>query len=201
MSHGRPYKCTRIRPSGKNISRARSSALSPCLTQAGSLCPPGSKLTHLDERHRLTPPATFRYTRTARPQSCPPAAEDAAYKALALTVLFHCQSARDLTCHNRLPLLNGSSYPLRSHPALSLVQRSAMLTRECTPGKNAAWLPITAQRRIWVGRRGDGVAAISLMDGSGRPRIVMSAPASGTPTLEFFDESGNVVQRLVPEPK
>ena len=55
------------------------------------------------------------------------------------------------------------------------------------------------RQRIWVGRKGDGVAAISLMDGAGRPRIVMSAPASGTPSLEFLDESGKVVQRLVPE--
>jgi hypothetical protein len=57
------------------------------------------------------------------------------------------------------------------------------------------------RQRIWVGRKGDGVAMISLMDASGRPRIVMSAPASGTPTLEFFDENGKVVQRLVPESK
>ncbi|HTC45207.1 MAG TPA: hypothetical protein VK696_09180 [Steroidobacteraceae bacterium] len=55
------------------------------------------------------------------------------------------------------------------------------------------------KQRIWVGRKRDGAATISLMDATGRPRIVMSAPASGTPTLEFFDESGKVVQRLVPE--
>jgi hypothetical protein len=39
------------------------------------------------------------------------------------------------------------------------------------------------------------------MDGSGRQRIAMVAPSSGAPRLEFFDESGKVVQTLVPESK
>jgi hypothetical protein len=55
------------------------------------------------------------------------------------------------------------------------------------------------RQRIWVGRKGDGAAVISLMDGSGRQRIAMVAPSSGAPRLEFFDESGKVVQTLVPE--
>ena len=58
-----------------------------------------------------------------------------------------------------------------------------------------------AERRIWVGRTGDGLAAISLMDGSGRKRIVMEVPSSGSPSLEFFDENGRVTQRLTPEAK
>jgi hypothetical protein len=57
------------------------------------------------------------------------------------------------------------------------------------------------RQRIWVGRKGDGAAAISLMDGSGRQRIAMIAPSSGAPRLEFFDETGKVVQTLVPEAK
>jgi len=57
------------------------------------------------------------------------------------------------------------------------------------------------RQRIWVGRKGDGAATISLMDGSGRQRIAMIAPSSGAPSLEFFDESGKVVQTLVPESK
>jgi len=57
------------------------------------------------------------------------------------------------------------------------------------------------RQRIWVGRKGDGAATISLMDGSGRQRIALIAPSSGTPQLEFFDESGKVVQTLVPESK
>lgn len=58
-----------------------------------------------------------------------------------------------------------------------------------------------ARPRIWVGRKGDGAAAIYLMDGAGRQRIAMIAPSSGSPRLEFFDESGKVVQTLVPESK
>lgn len=58
-----------------------------------------------------------------------------------------------------------------------------------------------SRQRIWVGRKGDGAAAIYLMDGAGRRRIAMTAPSSGSPKLEFFDESGKVVQTLVPESK
>ena len=55
------------------------------------------------------------------------------------------------------------------------------------------------ERRIWVGRTDNGTATITLRDGSGRKRIEMSAPASGAPTLDFFDEQGQVVQRLAPQ--
>jgi hypothetical protein len=57
------------------------------------------------------------------------------------------------------------------------------------------------RRRIWVGRTGDGDAAVALMDGAGRKRIVILAPATGSPRLEMLDEQGKVVQRLVPESK
>lgn len=55
-----------------------------------------------------------------------------------------------------------------------------------------------SKRRIWVGRTGDGVAAIVLLDGAGRKRIALEAPSSGNPTLKFFDEAGRVVETLQP---
>jgi hypothetical protein len=58
-----------------------------------------------------------------------------------------------------------------------------------------------AMRRIWVGRTGDGLATISLMDGAGKKRIALEVPSSGSPRLEFFDENGHVIQRLTPEAK
>jgi hypothetical protein len=62
-------------------------------------------------------------------------------------------------------------------------------------------LAINAERkqRIWVGHTGDGAATITLRDGAGRKRIVMHAPADGTPSLVFFDAQGKVVQRLAPQ--
>jgi hypothetical protein len=57
------------------------------------------------------------------------------------------------------------------------------------------------KRRIWVGRTGDGVAAIVLRDGAGRKRVAIEAPASGSPAMEFFDDRGRVVQRVVPGSK
>ncbi len=58
-----------------------------------------------------------------------------------------------------------------------------------------------AKKRIWVGRTGDGVAAIVLMDGAGRKRVVIEAPSSGSPTLEFLDDKGRVVRQMMPDPK
>jgi hypothetical protein len=56
-------------------------------------------------------------------------------------------------------------------------------------------------RRIWVGRTGDGAAAVSLMDANGKKRIVMQVTGDGNPSLEFFDDKGNIVQKLVPATK
>ena len=56
----------------------------------------------------------------------------------------------------------------------------------------------TEQRRIWVGRRDDGAASVQLMDAQGRRRIALEVPATGEPSLKFFDETGKVVQTLAP---
>jgi hypothetical protein len=54
-------------------------------------------------------------------------------------------------------------------------------------------------RRVWVGRTGDGIASVSLMDADGKKRIVMQVTANGTPSLMFLDDDGKVIQRLIPE--
>ena len=54
------------------------------------------------------------------------------------------------------------------------------------------------QRRIWVGRRDDGIASVSLMDADGKRRIALEVAASGEPSLRFFDETGRTVQTLTP---
>jgi hypothetical protein len=56
-------------------------------------------------------------------------------------------------------------------------------------------------RRIWVGRTEDGIASVSLMDANGRKRIVIQVSADGTPSLEFLDEKGQVMQELAPTVK
>jgi hypothetical protein len=57
------------------------------------------------------------------------------------------------------------------------------------------------KRRIWVGRTEDGIASVSLMDAEGRKRIIMQVSADGTPSLEFLDDTGHVVQQLIPNVK
>jgi hypothetical protein len=55
-----------------------------------------------------------------------------------------------------------------------------------------------ARRRIWVGRRDDGIASVSLMDAEGRRRIALEVTASGEPSLKFFDDKGQAIQTLAP---
>ena len=51
--------------------------------------------------------------------------------------------------------------------------------------------------RIWVGRRADNASVVSLMDASGKKRIVMQVAADGTPSLDFFDAEGHVVRHFI----
>jgi len=56
-------------------------------------------------------------------------------------------------------------------------------------------------RRVWVGRGDDGRASVELRDGKGRKRIVMEVSAEGSASIAFYDESGKVVNQLVPDAK
>jgi hypothetical protein len=53
------------------------------------------------------------------------------------------------------------------------------------------------RRRIWVGRKDDGAAIVSLMDADGKKRIVMEVAADGTPSLDFLDAAGHVVKHVI----
>jgi len=55
-----------------------------------------------------------------------------------------------------------------------------------------------SHQRIWVGRRRDGVAVVSLMDGKGRKRISMEVTEDGTPRLAFLDAEGKVTDQILP---
>lgn len=54
-------------------------------------------------------------------------------------------------------------------------------------------------RRIWVGRKDDGAAVISLMDANGKKRLVMQVTADGTPSMDFLNAEGKVVRHFIPE--
>ncbi|HEY4143494.1 hypothetical protein [Pinirhizobacter sp.] len=54
-------------------------------------------------------------------------------------------------------------------------------------------------KRVWVGRTGDGDAMLSLMDGNGRKRIVLKVTSAGQSSLEFLDATGHVVKHVNPE--
>jgi hypothetical protein len=53
-------------------------------------------------------------------------------------------------------------------------------------------------RRVFVGHDKEGVARVALMDGSGRPRIMLQVTSDGNPSLSFLDSNGNVVNQVGP---
>ena len=62
-----------------------------------------------------------------------------------------------------------------------------------------AGLAVNDERhRIWVGRKGDGAAVVSLTDAKGRKRIVMQVTADGAASLDFLDAEGHVIRQLIP---
>ena len=56
-------------------------------------------------------------------------------------------------------------------------------------------------QRLFVGKTLDRASAVVLADAKGRPRILMLVTADGTPTLQFLDEKGDVVQSLPAAPE
>jgi hypothetical protein len=55
--------------------------------------------------------------------------------------------------------------------------------------------------RVFAGRTSDGAAVVRLCDAQGTLRLRLAVAATGTPTLEFFDERGSMICRLPEAPK
>ena len=49
--------------------------------------------------------------------------------------------------------------------------------------------------RVFAGKT-SGDAIVRLADPEGRPRLLLKVGTDGTPSIEFLDESGNVVRRI-----
>src|SRR4051812_9803346 len=58
--------------------------------------------------------------------------------------------------------------------------------------------PAGNRRRLFIGHDKDGVASVSIMDRSGRKRIVLQVAPDGTPSLSFLDADGKIVNQLGP---
>jgi len=55
-----------------------------------------------------------------------------------------------------------------------------------------------SHQRVWVGRDESGAASVVLKDAAGRKRLALEVLADGTARLTFFDQSGKVVNQIVP---
>ena len=71
--------------------------------------------------------------------------------------------------------------------------------REAAIKKARAEAP-PAPRRVFVGKNADRSAAVSLADGTGKPRLLLRVDAGGEASIEFLDEAGKVVQRIPARP-
>lgn len=74
---------------------------------------------------------------------------------------------------------------------LSPAQRQARLEERSSKNRS--------HKRIYMGRNTDQSAALQLKDVQGRDRIVLKVAADGTPSLQFLDQSGNVISQLPKE--
>jgi hypothetical protein len=72
-------------------------------------------------------------------------------------------------------------------------QRTAMIQQLKDAGDLGA-------NRVFVGRRPDKTAGVTLMDGRGRPRLTLNVDDAGTAQIQFLDESGNVVSSIPAQP-
>ena len=71
-------------------------------------------------------------------------------------------------------------------------ERDAALRQWAAPRDG---VPLAAQR-VYVGRDPSRAAVVNLSDPMGRTRIRMRVDSTGTPSLEFLDENGQVTARL-----
>jgi hypothetical protein len=90
---------------------------------------------------------------------------------------------------------SGGSLSFDKYGASQIVQLAGVDDKD----NKFAGLAVNDQnRRIWVGRKDDGAAVVSLMDANGKKRIVMQVAADGTASLNFLDTEGHVVRSLIP---
>jgi hypothetical protein len=68
-------------------------------------------------------------------------------------------------------------------------QRTAMIQQLKDAGQLGA-------NRVFVGRRPDKSAVVTLMDEHGKPRLTLSVDAAGVAQIQFLDENGKVVSSL-----
>ena len=57
---------------------------------------------------------------------------------------------------------------------------------------------VIGQRRMFIGRDGDGSARVVLRDGEGRERLVMWVSNAGAARIDFLDASGKVTKSVAP---
>lgn len=51
-------------------------------------------------------------------------------------------------------------------------------------------------QRVFVGKNGEKAATVSLADGNGKPRLVLTVGADGAASIDFLDADGKTIQRI-----
>jgi hypothetical protein len=83
-------------------------------------------------------------------------------------------------------------------PLLQLIEKNRDLPKEQQQAALGNFLKSQPkpQSRLFLGRKADRSAALILKDPEGRDRIVLKVGTDGTPSLQFLDASGKVVNEM-----
>jgi hypothetical protein len=83
-------------------------------------------------------------------------------------------------------------------PLMQLIEKNRDLTKEQQQAALANFLKSRPQpqSRLFLGRKADRSVALILKDPEGRDRIVLKVGADGTPSLQFLDASGKVLNEM-----
>jgi hypothetical protein len=82
-------------------------------------------------------------------------------------------------------------------PLMQLMEKNRDLPKEQQAAlKNFLKSRPQPQSRLFLGRKADRSAALILKDPDGRDRIVLKVAADGTPSLQFLDVSGKVLNEM-----
>lgn len=124
------------------------------------------------------------------------------YKQDQTVVLSHSQdpggSRSGLTVSDR-PLdhsIIDAQIRLGLEPGATRAELMAAIEALPEEGRDARLRELFGVSRLFLGSDRDGQASLVLMDGAGRPRIIIESPREGEPSIRILNEEGATVLRL-----
>lgn len=91
-------------------------------------------------------------------------------------------------------------WELPNIPSTELREKIEVAERKPEPERSSELKVLQEQARshsrVFVGKSGDGMAAVILADAKGTPRLIMKVDRGGEAAIQFLDENGKVTTTL-----